>query len=128
VALSTVVVAPGGGGQQNGGQNQSTQFTGVFALRGTSARNGITLKALRSQGLPVRIAASAPRNLSVEVLRGTSKVGSSKLRVNKGLNNVRWRPSSKLAKKLRAGRQYGLRIKVPGEPTLQLTFRTRAAR
>jgi hypothetical protein len=128
VALSTVVVAPGGGAQQNGGQNQSTQFTGVFALRGSVARNGITLKALKSQGLPVRVAASAPRNLNVEVLRGTSKVGSSKLRVNKGLNNVRWRPSSSLAKKLRSGRQYGLRIKVKGEPTLQLTFRTRAAK
>jgi hypothetical protein len=126
VALSTVVVGPGA--PQAGGGGQATQFTGVFTLRGTSARNGITLKALRSQGLPVRIAASAPRDLNVELLRGTSKLGSSKLKVNKGINNVRWRPSSKLAKKLRSGRQYGLRIKVPGEPTLQLTFRTRAAR
>jgi hypothetical protein len=128
VALTTMTVGGAAPGQQNNGQNPATQFTGVFALRGTSARNGITLKALKSRGLPVRIAASAPRNLSVEVLRGTTKLGSAKLKVNKGLNNVRWRPSAKLARKLRSGRQYGLRIKVRGEPTLQLTFRTRAAR
>jgi hypothetical protein len=126
VALGTVVVAPGGAGQQNGGQNgQATQFTGVFALRGTVARSGITLKALRSRGLALRIAASAPRTETVTVLRGKTIVGRSKVKVKAGLNNVRWRPSSKLLKKLRAGRQYGLQIKVPGEPTLGLSFRTR---
>jgi hypothetical protein len=122
VALSTMTV---GGAPPQTQPNQTPQFTGVFAVRGTAARSGITLKALRSRGLGVRIAASAARSVSIEVLRGTGKLGATKVKVKAGINNVRWRPSAALTKKLRAGRQYGLRIKVAGEPTLQLTFRTR---
>jgi hypothetical protein len=122
VALSTMTVGAAAPQQQ---PQQQPQFTGVFSVRGTSARNGITLNALRTTGLAVRIAASKARTETVEVLSGTKRLGTTKIKVKPGLNNIRWRPSSKLAKKLRAGRQYGLRIKVSGEPTLQLTFRTR---
>jgi hypothetical protein len=124
VVLTTMTVGAAAAPQTNP-PTQPTQFTGVFAVRGTAARQGITLKSLRARGLPVRIAASAARTVTIEVRRGTTKVGSSKLKVKPGVNNVRWRPSSSLVRKLRAGRQYGLRIKVAGEPTLQLTFRTR---
>jgi hypothetical protein len=126
VALSTMTV--GAAAPPNNQNNNATQFTGVFSVRGTAARQGITLKALKSPGLAVRIGAAAARTETIEVLRNTSKLGSTKVKVKAGVNNVRWRPSSALAKKLRSGRQYGLRIKVAGEPTLQLTFRIRAQR
>ena len=122
--------APGHSGNAPGQQNNNgnpPQFTGIFSVRGTAAKSGITLNALKSQGLPVKIGASAARKESIEVLRGTTKLGSAKVKVKAGTNNVRFKPSSKLAKKLRSGKQYGLRIKVAGEPTLQLTFRIRAA-
>jgi hypothetical protein len=124
VALSTMTV--GAAAPQNQQPNgQQPQFTGVFSVRGTAARNGVTLKALRKTGLAIRIAASKARTETIEVLSGTKKVGSTKVKVKGGVNNVRWRPSASLVKKLKAAKQYGLRIKVSGEPTLQLTFRTR---
>jgi|tagenome__1003787_1003787.scaffolds.fasta_scaffold20960077_4 hypothetical protein len=123
VALGSASVAPAPPQQQN---NQPTLFTPTFSVRGKAKSSGITLKALKSPGLAVQIGASAARTETVEVLRGTSRLGSAKVKVKRGLNKVRFKPSSKLARKLRSGRQYGLRIKVAGEPTLQLTFRIRA--
>jgi hypothetical protein len=120
VALSTVTVTGAAATPP-----APTQFTGVFAVRGTAGRSGITLKALRAPGLALRVGASAARTETVEIRRGTTKVGSTRIKVKPGLNNVRIRPSAALIKKLRVGRQYGLRIKVAGEPTLQLSFRTR---
>jgi hypothetical protein len=124
VALGSASVAPAPPQQQN--NNQPTLFTPTFSVRGKAKSSGITLKALRSPGLAVQIGASAARTETIVVLRGTSRLGSAKVKVKRGLNRVRFKPSSKLAKKLRSGRQYGLRIKVAGEPTLQLTFRIRA--
>jgi hypothetical protein len=123
VALTTITVGAAAPGQ-TGTTTTPTQFSPVFRLRGT-ARQGISLRALRARGLPLAINVGTARTVRFVVRRGTSTVGSTRQHVHAGLANVRWRPSASLTRKLRAGRSYGLRVRVRGLPTLQLTFRVR---
>jgi hypothetical protein len=52
-------------------------------------------------------------------------VGGSTIRLHKSsvTQTITWKPSKSLLRKLRAGRTYGLRVRLPGGPTLQTTFR-----
>ena len=108
----------------------------AFSIRST----GLRLRTLRSRGVLLRIGLgeTTPRTLRLTI-RGTRNgrvvtLGTTTLRVSRGrivdrarrILEIRWRPSARLVRRLglRAGRSYGLRIRV-GNTTLQDTFALR---
>ena len=126
VALSTMTVAPGALAPQ-APQNPTVNPTGVF--RASPA--AISLSGLKRKGLKLRIGvgATTAKSLTLEVRNSANKrVGTQKLKLTRtGTVTLTWKPSRTLASKLRSGRSYGLRIRLPGGPTLQTGFRLKSA-
>jgi hypothetical protein len=104
----------------------------TFALRSSRAK----LSTLRRRGIVLRLGLGSFRGnslkLDVRDSRNGRTVGSSTIRlsgakvvdVGRRLVDVTWKPSAKLAKRLRKGRRYGLRVRI-GTTTVQrnLTLR-----
>jgi len=88
-----------------------------------------TLAEVRRRGLRLRLnrGASRARRATLVLRRGRRVLQRSRLRL-RGTGStvtVRWRPSRRVARRLRAGRTYNVRIRITGLPTLQRTFRLR---
>src|SRR4051812_44028311 len=117
VALSTVTVGAAVLAPQ-APQNPTVNPTGVFRASPTA----ISLSGLRRKGLKLRIGvgSTTAKSLTLEVRSSANRrVGTQKLKLaNTGTVTLTWKPSTSLAKKLRSGRSYGLRIRLPGGPTL----------
>jgi hypothetical protein len=93
----------------------------------------IRLSTLRRRGLKlvIRTGNRNVRRLSLTVLNTANRrVGTSTIRLHKSslTQTITWKPSKSLLRKLRAGRTYGLRVRLPGGPTLQTTIRISSRR